>query len=164
MPVRRLVRGIFVHEIKEALHGNIGWLRILSYLRFLDSAMLVRLLPPLELRLKRKKGNYKLCLCDHALRASWLGEKVPLDPEELARSPHLGGLAGHIAESESGFYLGSIRGLDLAHLPPRGPELEFDYLITVGEKRAPVEVKYRGVIDPHKRHDRSEGALGEDGL
>jgi predicted AAA+ superfamily ATPase len=59
-------------EIQQALAANIGWNRVLNYLRFLDGALLIRLVQPLELRLKRKKSPPKVCLCDHALRASWL--------------------------------------------------------------------------------------------
>lgn len=69
-------QSVFVPEIQQALAGNIGWNRILSYLRFLDATLLIRLIQPLELRLKRKKSPAKICLCDHALRASWLQEII----------------------------------------------------------------------------------------
>jgi hypothetical protein len=61
----------------------------LTYLRFLDGTLLVRLVQPTELRLKRKKSPAKLCLSDHALRASWLQEVIPVDPEGLNANPHL---------------------------------------------------------------------------
>lgn len=76
---------VFVEEIRQALAANVGWNRILSYLRFLEGALLLRLVSPLEIRLKRRKGNSKLCLCDHGLRASWLQEIVPLDPAQLGQ-------------------------------------------------------------------------------
>ncbi len=79
----------FVPEIQQALAGDIGWNRILNYLRFLDGTLLMRLVQPLELRLKRSKSPAKLCLSDHSLRASWLQEIVPLNPAGLAASPHL---------------------------------------------------------------------------
>ena len=72
---------------------------------------------------------------------------MPLDPEELLRFPHLSDLAGRIAESAAGYFLRSIIGLEVAHFPERGPEPEVDFVITIGEQRIPVEVKYRRRID-----------------
>ena len=136
-----------MQEIKQALNANIGWTRILTYLRFLDGSLLLKLVPPLELRLKRRKGNSKICLCDHGLRASWLQEVIPLDEEGLCHSPHLGDLAGHIAESVTGYFLSAIPHLDLAHFPERGADPEVDFILTIGEHRIPLEVKYRQHID-----------------
>src|SRR5581483_2417566 len=118
-------------EIQQALGGNIGWNRILCYLRFLDGTLLIRLIQPLELRLKRQKAPPKICLCDHALRASWLQELIPLDPEGLHANPHVLDLAGHLAESVLGYYLASIPHLEVAHFPARGAEPEVDFIITV---------------------------------
>jgi predicted AAA+ superfamily ATPase len=112
--------------------------------------MLLRLVRPLELRLKRRKGAAKLCICDHELRASWLQEIVPLDPRELERSPHLQDLAGHLAENILGYFLASLPHLDLAHFPQRGAEPEVDFVLTIGERRIPMEVKYRQRIDPQR--------------
>ena len=142
-------QAIFVPEIQQALSGNIGWNRILTYLRFLDGTLLVRLIEPLEIRLKRRKAPSKVCLCDHALRASWLQEIIPIEPSALALQPHLSDLAGHIAESALGYYLASIPNLDVAHFPQRSSEPEVDFVLTVGTRRIPVEVKYRRRIDPH---------------
>lgn len=141
---------IFVNEIRSTLHANVGWQRILAYLKFLDGSLLLRLVNPLEIRLKKKKGNNKLCLCDPGLRASWLQEVIPLDPEGLRRSPHLSTLAGHLAESVAGYFLANVPGLDVAHFPERGTEPEVDFILTVGEQRIPLEVKYRQVIDPQR--------------
>lgn len=138
----------FVPEIQQALAGNIGWSRILTYLKFLDGTLLVRLVQPIELRLKRKKAPAKLCLSDHALRASWLQEVVPLDPEGLAANPHLSDIAGRLAESTLGYFLASVPSLDVAHFPMRGDEPEVDFILTIGTKRIPIEVKYRKRIDP----------------
>lgn len=139
-------QALYLDEIRRALNANIGWSRVLTYLRFLDGTLLIRLVEPLELRLKRKRGPDKVCLSDHSLRASWLQEVIPLAPEELARHPHLSDLAGHVAESCVGYYFRSIVGLDVAHFPPRGAEPEVDFVLTVGEQRIPVEVKYRRSI------------------
>ena len=141
-------QAIFVSEIQQALDGNIGWSRVLSYLKFLDGSLLVRLVQPIELRLKRKKGPAKICLSDHTLRASWLQEVVPLDPPGLLANPHLSDIAGHLAESVLGYFLASIPNLDVAHFPTRGAEPEVDFVLTIGTKRIPIEVKYRKRIDP----------------
>jgi len=75
---------------------------------------------------------------------------VPLDPQTLEKSPHLHDLAGHLVESAVGYYLGGLPHLDLAHFPERGAEPEVDFVLTVGEKRIPLEIKYRSRIDPHR--------------
>lgn len=139
----------FVPEIQQALAGNIGWNRVLTYLRFLDGTLLMRMVQPSELRLKRKKAPAKLCLSDHTLRASWLQEVVPLDPDGLAANPHLTDLAGHLAESALGYFLASVPNLDVAYFPERGAEPEVDFVLTIGTRRIPIEVKYRKRIDPH---------------
>jgi predicted AAA+ superfamily ATPase len=136
-------QSLYLDEVRHAMNANVGWQRILNYLKFLDGTLLVRLIEPLELRLKRRRGPSKLCLCDHALRAAWLQEKIPLDPEALAQEPHLTDLAGRIAESTVGYFFRSIVGLDVAHFPERAAEREVDFVLTVGEQRIPVEVKYR---------------------
>jgi predicted AAA+ superfamily ATPase len=143
-------QSVFVPEVQQALSGNIGWNRILNYLKFLDGTLLIRLVQPLELRLKRRKSPPKVCVCDHALRASWLQEIVPMDAAGLAANPHLTDLAGHLAESVLGYFLASIPNLDVAHFPARASEPEVDFIITIGTKRIPVEVKYRKRIDPHE--------------
>jgi predicted AAA+ superfamily ATPase len=117
-------------------------------LRALDATLLLRLIEPLQLRLKRQTAPAKICLCDHALRAAWLQEQIPIDPEGLARSQHLSDLAGRIAESVLGYFLASIPNLDVAYHPARTTEEEVDFVMTIGTRRIPVEVKYRKRIDP----------------
>lgn len=138
---------LYVDEIKRALATDAGAQRITHYLNFLDSALLVRLIQPLELRLKKRKSGPKLVLSDHALRAAWLQEQVPVAPVPLEASPHLSDLAGRIAESIAGQFFISIRHLDVAHMPETGAEPEVDYVLTVGDQRIPVEIKYRRRID-----------------
>ena len=135
-------------ELGDTLGAPVSWQHILNYLDFLDRTLLVRLVRTLELRMKRSKGNAKLCIVDHALRASWLEELIPLDAAELEASPHLADLAGHIAESVVGAFLVGIPHLDIAHFPQRPTEPEVDYILTIGDKRIPLEVKYRRRIDP----------------
>jgi len=135
-------------EAQRALHANVGTQRIAHYLRFLADTLLVRLVQPLEIRLKKRRGSPKICLADHGLRASWLQEIVPLSPSELEINPHLSDLAGHISESVVGATLATVPPLDLAYLPERGGEPEVDFVLTIGTKRIPLEVKYRRRIDP----------------
>lgn len=140
----------YLQELKEALGANIGPQRVTSYLRFLEASLLIKLIPPLELRLKRRRGNSKIALCDHGIRASWLQEVVPLDGAALLAAAHLADLAGHLAESIVGYYLAGVPNLDLAHFPERPTEPEVDYVATVGARRIPIEIKYRRRIDFHQ--------------
>ena len=135
-------------EARFALDANISERRIANYLRFLSDTLLIRLIPPLEIRLKRKRGSPKLCLVDHGLRASWLQEQIPLTPDALTQYPELTPMAGHIAESVFGSAASTIMGLDISHFPERGLEREVDFVLTVGYRRLPVEIKYQKRIDP----------------
>jgi predicted AAA+ superfamily ATPase len=137
------------NEARAALGGEIGDARVRTYLRFLTETLLVRAVEPLEMRLKRNRGGPKLCLVDHALRASWLQEWVPLDPAALARAPEaIATLAGHLAESTVGAMLTTIPGLDVNHRPARGVEPEIDFVLSIGTQRVPIEVKYQSRLDP----------------
>ncbi|MBI4551135.1 MAG: ATP-binding protein [Candidatus Latescibacteria bacterium] len=139
---------VLAREAQRTLNANVGPQRINHYLRFLGDTLLLRLIEPLEIRLKRKRGNPKICLADHGLRASWLQEIIPLAPDDLIQNPHLTPVAGHIAESVVGATLATIPSLDIAYLPERGGEPEIDFVVTVGTKRIPLEVKYQRRIDP----------------
>lgn len=134
---------LYLEEVRRAMNANLSWQRILAYLKFLDGTLLLRLIEPLEIRLKKRRGAPKLCLCDHALRAAWLQEPVPLNPDALADAPDLADLAGRIAESVAGYFFCSIAGLAVAHFPERAAESEVDFVLTLGDQRIPVEVKYR---------------------
>ncbi len=135
-------------EARRVLDANLGDQRVRQYVRFLADALLVRVIDPLEIRLKKRRGAAKLCLVDHALRASWLHEIVPLVPRDLDAAPAAGTPAGHLAESITGATLSTIPGLDIAHLPARGSTTEIDFILTVGDRRIPLEVKYQATIDP----------------
>ncbi len=139
-----------VNELQTTLYANIGSQRVLAYLRFLNDTLLIRLIEPLEIRLKRKKGASKICLCDHSLRASWLQEIIPLTPHELRHQPEAAPLAGHLAESILGFFLSGLPNLQIAWFPERDTEPEVDFVLTVGAYRIPIEVKYRQRLDPHR--------------
>lgn len=135
-------------EARRVFGANLGDQRVRQYVKFLADALLVRTIEPLEIRLKKKRGSPKLCLVDHALRASWLQEIVPLVPAELAGQAVLSTLAGHVAESTVGAVLATIGGLDLSYLPERRGEPELDFVMTIGTRRIPIEVKYQATLDP----------------
>ena len=139
---------LFAEEIRLSLGIATSIQQVTHYLRVLADSLLLRLIPPLELRLKGKRGSPKLCLADHGLRASWLQEQVPLTPAALAAQPEFTTLAGHLAESIFGSVASAIHGLDIAHFPARGLEQEVDFVFTVGLQRVPVEIKYQRRIDP----------------
>jgi predicted AAA+ superfamily ATPase len=139
---------LFADELKQVMDANVSAQRIAAYLSFLDGTLLLRMVEPLEIRLKRRRSAAKICLCDHALRASWLQEVVPLAPDALDRLAHLRDLAGHLAESAVGYFLKSITNIDLAHFPERHGEPEVDFVLSIGEQRVPLEVKYRRRIEP----------------
>lgn len=44
--------------------------------------------------------------------------------------------------------MSTVNGLDLSWLPARGAAPEVDFVVTVGERRVPVEIKYQRRIDP----------------
>jgi len=140
--------GTLAREAQRALEANVGPQRVTHYLRFLGDTLLLRLIEPLEIRLKRKRGSPKICLADHGLRSSWLQEIIPLTSIDLDANAHLTDLAGHIAESVVGATLSTINSLDIAYLPERKGEPEVDFVFTVGTKRIPLEVKYQFRVDP----------------
>jgi predicted AAA+ superfamily ATPase len=135
---------LLAKEANQQLNASVGVQRVNHYLDFLDQTLLIRSIQPLEIRLKKRKGFAKLVLCDHALRAAWLQEIVPLDPVALETAEEsLVTLAGRIAESVLGYYFASLNAPDVAHVPGKTDVDEIDYVLTVGDHRIPVEVKYR---------------------
>lgn len=139
---------LLAREAQRVLGAEVGPRRAQQALRLLADSLLLRLVEPVELRLGRRRGAAKICLADQGLRASWLQEIVPLDPAELEREPHLSLLAGRIAESVAGATLSTISHLDLSHLPGRSEQPEIDFVLTIGTKRIPLEVKYQRRLDP----------------
>jgi predicted AAA+ superfamily ATPase len=141
---------VFLPALRGALELDLPWTAVLDELRDLADSLLLRRIPPVELRLKRQEQRHKICLCDHSLRAAWLREPTPLTPEALARSPAQARLAGPLAESIAGSLFAAISGIGVAWLPPRGDKPEIDFILTVGDLRIPVEVKYRQRIDARR--------------
>ena len=135
-------------EVNLTLGARIKYQRVVSYLKLLGDTLLLRLIPPLEIRLKKKRGGPKICLADHSLRACWLQEHIPLAPDILAKKLELSHMAGRIAESVVGAAASTINKLGVAHFPQKGTDQEVDFVFTVGNVRIPLEVKYRKRIDP----------------
>ena len=109
---------LYLDEVRRAMNANIGWQRILAYLKFLDGTLLIRLIDLLELHLKERQGASKLCLCDHALRAAWLQEQNPTS----TRGPRPGNRTCQIwprasAESTAGYFLPLGRWTGYCSLP-----------------------------------------------
>ena len=134
-------------QARDTLEANVGVQRVRTYIEFLDSSLLVRTVKPLELRLKKRQGAPKFCLSDHAVRAAWLDEVIPIAPKALDEDPTRSDLAGRIAESCVGYFFASL-DIPVSHLPARRGEPEVDFVITAGDHRIPVEVKYQKRIDP----------------
>jgi len=133
-------------EIQLTLGANIGIQRVRTYLKFLSDTLLIRLIDPLEIRLKKKKSDSKICLSDPSLRSSWLQENIPLEFDNNEENLDIATLAGYMAESVVGALFSNISGLDVNHLPSRGKEPEVDFVLSIGDQRIPIEVKYRNTI------------------
>lgn len=133
-------------EITNVLNANIGAQRVRAYLRFLSDTLLVRFIEPMEIRLKKKRSDPKICLADHGLRMSWLQEITPLEFMNDPSNQDLATIAGFLAESVLGAMLSSIGGLDLNYLPARDKSPELDFVLILGDQRIPIEVKYRNNI------------------
>lgn len=137
-------------ELQQSLNANIGPQRVRTYMKFLADTLLIRLIQPAEIRLKRYRSDAKICLVDHGLRASWLQEQIPVDPDTAETDEVISTQAGYLAESILGASLSSISGLDISHLPPKSKDPEIDFILAIGANRIPIEVKYRNTIkDEH---------------
>ena len=134
-------------EARNYLGIDVNVQQVNDYLHALDDTTLIRLIPPLEMRLRRPTDGEKICLADHSLRSSWLQERIPLHPEGLAHSPELATLAGHLAESTFGATASQISSLEVSHQPASSQIPEVDFVLTLGDQRIPVEVKYQHRID-----------------
>jgi len=141
---------LFAKEIRAVLDSTVAEADVLTQLGALDASLLVRMVRPLELHLRKNGDAPKLCLIDHALRASWFHEMIPLHGAKLAQHEVM---AGFLAESIAGICLLGIPGIALNWLPTRHPEPEVDFIITAGMNRIPVEVKYRNTV----KRDAFEG-------
>jgi len=130
-------------EVSEVLGASVPDKSVHDAIRFWANALLLHEIPPLEALTKKQAHPSKLCICDHFVREAWLQERVPITPRELAQANQaVSTLAGHIIESDIGYYLKGICGLDVSWFPERKGEPEVDFVLTLGLHRIPIEVKY----------------------
>lgn len=133
-----------INELRQLGHNSVSEKVIRDAIRFLADSLLITEIPPFEGIGKKAGHPSKLCLCDHFVREAWLQEQIPLTAAEIENAPESAVTqAGHIAESIIGAYLASVPSLDVSWLPETSSESEIDFVLTVGLKRIPVEVKYR---------------------
>jgi predicted AAA+ superfamily ATPase len=131
-------------ELGNVMEGEITASDVIKYLDFIENSLLLKLVTPLELRTKKQGAPPKICICDHAIRAAWLQEKVSLvDAEGEIGENHDCGLVGHIIEGIVGYFLSRVSGLGLSYFPERHNEPEVDFIMVIGDSRIPIEVKYR---------------------
>ncbi len=131
-------------EVQAILGGGVSEAGVRSAIRFLDDSMLIHTIAPLEMLQKKQASSAKLCLCDHFVRRAMLQESVPLDPSELKSEPQaVATLAGHLVEGIMASFLKRVPGVELSWFPERDQEPEIDFILTIGVKRIPVEVKYK---------------------
>ena len=130
-------------EVAQVLGPGVRDKTVTDALQFLSSALLIHEIPPLEALAKKQTHPPKICLCDHFVREAWSQEKIPILPKELARANQaVSTRAGHIIESDIGYYLRGIPGLSVSWFPARPSEPEVDFVLTIGLQRIPIEVKY----------------------
>jgi predicted AAA+ superfamily ATPase len=117
--------------------------KIYDVLDYLVDTMLIHRIDPLESVLQSRRNGAKYCLCDHFIREIWLQEEIPLSPSILADAQEpTASLAGHIIESLLGYYFSGISGIGITWFPGRNERPEVDYVITIGDQKIPVEVKF----------------------
>ena len=131
-------------EVAHVLGEGVRDKSIHDAIKFLANALLIHEVLPLEARTRRQAHPSKLCLCDHFVRQAWLQERVPISPQHLASANEVDSTtAGHLIESDVGYYLKGIPGSEASWFPARSDEPEVDFVLTLGERRLPIEVKYR---------------------
>ena len=128
-------------EIAKSTGANIKIDELHDLLRIFDNSMLIRIIYPSQHRYANVKTQVKPCLCDHTIRAAWLAEEV-----SLYESTPNEDMAGSIVEGMVGYLLSSIDGINVSYLPASSGQEEIDYIIEIGDKHIPVEVKYRNKL------------------
>lgn len=130
-------------EVQTVLGPGVKEKPVVDAVKFLADALLVHRVSPLEALAKKQSHPPKLCLCDHFIREAWLQEKIPIAPSYLSRAHQaVSTIAGHLIESDIGYFLKGICGLDVSWFPERNGEPEIDFVLTLGMQRLPIEVKY----------------------
>jgi len=133
----------FSRQIGTALGKGVSSDEINDALAFLEETMLVRRVRQLEMLCRKNDGCCKYCVCDPFVRNSFLGEDIPLDPSELASVDQaVATQAGHLVESCIGNHCSQIPRVDLSWVSQKANTDEIDFILTIGDKRIPIEVKY----------------------
>ena len=143
---RGISPGRIREEVAQVLGPGVPDSSVRDALRFLSDALLVCQIPPLEALSQKQAHPAKLCLSDHIVREALLQEVIPISPSGLVGADEaVMTLAGFLVESCIGYYLKSVPGLGVSWLPSsnRNREPEIDFILTIGLRRIPVEVKYR---------------------
>jgi uncharacterized protein len=131
------------NEVGQILNQNVRERTLSDAIRFLANSLLIHEIPPMEALLRRQSNPRKLCLCDHFVREGWLQERVPISPWELRDVQEaVSTVAGRVIESCIGYYLKGVPGVEVSWFPERSDEPELDFVLTIGLRRIPIEVKY----------------------
>ena len=137
----------FSDQISAILGTGVKHTQVEEAMEFLANAMLMHRIPPLELLRKQQKNPLKIALCDHFVRNAWLKETIPLDPSELTKlNQAVSSMAGHLVESVVGYKLKGEPTVEVSWFPARKDEPEIDYVMTLGVKRIPIEIKYQATV------------------
>ncbi len=117
-------------------------------LDFLTESLLLQEIPVIEGVGKKPASSSKYCLSDHFIREAWLSEQIPLTSSGLSRCTEaVTTQAGHLAESVVGAFLASLPDVEVSWLPGSDAQGEIDFVLTLGLKRIPIEVKYRAKLN-----------------
>lgn len=125
-------------EVQQCTSQTLKPSQIRDIIDFFEDSLLINVIEPSEHRLRKNRDRIKICLCDHAIRSSWLKERISLYGDNSNAD-----LAGHLMESIIGNYLSTVEGVCLSFLVPTGENMEIDLIMGVGEMNIPVEIKYR---------------------
>jgi predicted AAA+ superfamily ATPase len=127
-----------VREVQNCSSENLKPNQIRDIIDFFNDSLLINVIEPFEHRLRKSRDRVRICLCDHAIRAACLKERISLYGDTVNAD-----LAGHIIESIIGSYLATIEGLALSFLTPTKNIAEVDLIMGIGDIHIPIEIKYR---------------------
>jgi len=133
--------GQLLHQYEERVSSA----EINDCLKFLQDAFLLRLVSPLQTRIRRGNARRKMCVVDHSLREAVLKESVSLVMPGI-QNPGMSDLAGRVVDGLIGSFLSSFSAMSsemrLWHYPNRDKQREIDFVLSIGDRNIPVEVKY----------------------
>lgn len=125
-------------EVQLNTSADIKPSQIRDIIGFFEDSLLINVIGPFEHRLKKASDRIRICLCDHAIRAAYFKEKIPLYGNSVSAD-----LAGHIIESIIGNYLATVEGLAINFLAPTKNGGEVDLILGIDDMHIPIEIKYR---------------------